>query len=180
MTDFQCTWVIPLAAFGVAKTTPVSQFQRARMVNNTEYASELTFALHVRSLLLIELSSSTPEVMFGTDFSVEQLWEISKVSENKCLLNVSSGVNWINQPWGVGMVKGTIDEKSGDETKKSAAHFAALIEQSLTSAGEKKPRGTSSRRFVISCYQLLRLLDREELRTKLFGGGEPTRMIKQR
>jgi hypothetical protein len=94
----------------------------------------------------MELSSATPEVMFGTDFSVEQLWEISHVSDSKCSLNVSSGVNWTNQPWGVGMVKGTIDEKSGDETKKSAAHFAALIEQELAAPGDKKPRGPGSRR----------------------------------
>lgn len=81
--------------------------------------------------------------MFGNDFTVEQLWEISKVAKDKCTLKVSSGVNWINQPWGVGMVKGTIDEKSADETKKSAAHFAALIEQELPV--EEKPRAITRR-----------------------------------
>eukprot|EP01127_Copromyxa_protea_P002154 TRINITY_DN12044_c0_g1_i1.p1 TRINITY_DN12044_c0_g1~~TRINITY_DN12044_c0_g1_i1.p1 ORF type:complete len:444 (+),score=65.66 TRINITY_DN12044_c0_g1_i1:72-1334(+) len=129
----KCTWVIPLAAFGVGKTTPVTQHQRARFIHDT-------------NTLMIELSSSTPEVMFGSDFVVEQLWEITSSGENKCTLNVSSGVNWLNQPWGIGMVKGTIDEKSQDETKKSAAHFAALIGQELASPSEKKGRSPGIRR----------------------------------
>eukprot|EP01126_Amoeba_proteus_P054980 TRINITY_DN6792_c0_g1_i2.p1 TRINITY_DN6792_c0_g1~~TRINITY_DN6792_c0_g1_i2.p1 ORF type:complete len:285 (+),score=59.81 TRINITY_DN6792_c0_g1_i2:296-1150(+) len=114
----KCTWIIPLATFGVAKTTLVIQFQRVRFVNNTD-------------LMVIELSSTTPEVIYGSNFSVEQRWEVSKISENKSSVNVSSGVFWSSEPWGSGMVKGTIDTKSAEETKKSAAHFVALIEQSL-------------------------------------------------
>jgi len=125
----KCTWIIQLAAFGVGKSTPVVQIHKARFKK--------------KDFLVLQLSSCTPEVMFGTDFSIEQQWEITSTGTNSSILKVSSGVHWSNEPWGVGMMKGTIAERSADETKKSACHFVALIEQVLKSEIEEQQNAPS-------------------------------------
>jgi len=88
--------------------------------------------------LILQLSSSTPEVVFGTDFSVEQQWEITSTGAQTSFLKVASGVHWTNDPWGSSVMSGTISERSADETRKSACHFVALIEQALKSEKEQK------------------------------------------
>eukprot|EP01126_Amoeba_proteus_P004806 TRINITY_DN1159_c0_g1_i1.p1 TRINITY_DN1159_c0_g1~~TRINITY_DN1159_c0_g1_i1.p1 ORF type:complete len:265 (+),score=62.65 TRINITY_DN1159_c0_g1_i1:527-1321(+) len=100
------------------------------------------------SLLVIELSSTTPEVFYGTNFSVEQRWEISKISENKSLVKVSSGVFWNSEPWGSGIWKGVIDSRSTEETKNLATGFLALVEENskMSSVGRSPPKKLRARK----------------------------------
>eukprot|EP01126_Amoeba_proteus_P004812 TRINITY_DN1159_c0_g1_i2.p1 TRINITY_DN1159_c0_g1~~TRINITY_DN1159_c0_g1_i2.p1 ORF type:complete len:349 (-),score=80.12 TRINITY_DN1159_c0_g1_i2:1747-2793(-) len=128
------TWSMPLVNFGVSQLTSVIQFQRAKYVNT--------------DLLVIELSSTTPEVFYGTNFSVEQRWEISKISENKSLVKVSSGVFWNSEPWGSGIWKGVIDSRSTEETKNLATGFLALVEENskMSSVGRSPPKKLRARK----------------------------------
>lgn len=112
-----CSWCIPMATFSVGGTTPVNQTQKVRFQD--------------KSLLIIELTTSTPEVPYGTAFQIEQQYEIFDMGNEQLHLKTGCGILWITNPWGASMVSGTIESRSFEETTKSTCHLLALIEQDL-------------------------------------------------
>jgi hypothetical protein len=61
------------------------------------------------SLLIIELTTSTPEVPYGNAFQIEQQYEIYDLGNDQLHLKTGCGILWITNPWGASMVSGMLN-----------------------------------------------------------------------
>jgi len=127
-----CSWIIPVGTFAVGGITPVNQVQKVRFQE--------------KSVLIIELSTSTPDVPFGNAFTIEQQYEIHEVGNDNLHLKTSCGIYWMSNPWGSSMVSGTIESRSFEETTKSTCHLLALIEQDLKALEQPAQEPTQPKR----------------------------------